>query len=249
MNKTLTVIVPAYNEETNIEGAGREILAAAQNANFEYYEILLFDDGSTDKTGEIIDRLSRENNHFKPVHNSPNRGFGYCCSKGVELARMNYISILPGDNEISDYSVKEMFKAVGNADIIAPFTMNVEVRPRSRVLISNTYIYIMNLLFRCDLHYYTGPAIHRKDLLKTMPLQITNFAFVSTVMVRLVRLGYSFVEVPMYIRNRTKGKSKAFRLGHIISVLWTIAKLFWEVEIAKRKKYSNFPVKRVLPYA
>jgi glycosyltransferase involved in cell wall biosynthesis len=246
MKKTITVIVPAFNEEANIKDAIENILFAIGN-NFEDYEILVFDDGSTDRTGEIIDEFAVNNDKIKALHNGRNRGFGYCCGRGVEIAGMNYISILPGDNEIEGFSVREMFKAIGVADIISPYTVNIEVRPRHRIIISSLYVLIMNILFRCNLHYYTGPAIHRRDLLRKIPLKISNFAFMSVVLVKLIRSGYSFVEVPIYIRNRTQGKSKAFKIKHVISVLCTIGKLFWEVQISGKKKYSCTLVKRVIP--
>lgn len=246
MKKTITVLVPALNEEANIENAAKNILSAI-NGHFADYEILLFNDGSTDKTGEIIDSLAAENPKIKAIHNGINRGFGYNFNKGVELAKMNYISILPGDNEISRHSIEEMFKLVGTADIIVPYTINTEVRPRSRRIISGLYIFIMNLLFDCNLHYYTGPAIHKTCLLRKVPLKINDFAFMSAILVRLIRAGHSFIEAPMYIHNRVKGRSKAFKTKNIISVMVTILKLFAEIYMFQQNRYRNFNVNRLIP--
>lgn len=246
MEKTITVIVPALNEEANIGDATRNILSAI-NGYFADYEILLFDDGSIDRTGEIIDSLAAENSKIKAIHNGTNRGFGYNFNKGVELAKMNYISILPGDNEISRRSVEDMFRLVGTADIIVPYTVNTEVRPRARRVISGLYVFVMNLLFDCNLHYYTGPAIHKAELLREIPLKTNDFAFMSAILVRLIRIGHSFIEVPMYIHNRVKGKSKAFKIKNIISVIVTILKLFIEIYIVGDNRYKKFKINRVIP--
>lgn len=245
--KTVTVIVPSFNEEENLENTVKNILIAINN-NFDDYEILLFDDGSTDRTGEIIDKLAAENPSIKAIHNGVNRGFGYSYNKGVALASMDYISVLPGDNEIHEQSMSDMFKLIGEADIIVPYVINTEVRPRTRRIVSNLYIFIMNLLFKCDLHYYTGPAILKSEFLKNIPLKTSSFAFISSVLVRLIRSGQSFTEVPIYLKKQVGRRSKAFRIKNVIGVLWTIAKLFCEVEFTQKGKYNKFPVKRVMPY-
>ena len=245
--KTVTVIVPSFNEEENIENTVKNILIAINNY-FDDYEILLFDDGSTDKTGEIIDKLAAGNLNVKAIHNSVNRGFGYSYNKGVELASMGYISVLPGDNEIHERSIADMFRLIGDADIIVPYVINTEVRPRTRRIVSSLYIFIMNLLFKCDLHYYTGPAILKSEFLKNVPLKTSNFAFMSSVLVRLIRSGQSFIEVPIYLKKQVGRKTKAFRIKNVVGVIWTIFKLFWETEFFQKEKYNKFPVKRVTPY-
>jgi|SRR3972149_478744 len=245
--KTVTVIVPSFNEEENIENTVRHILVAINN-NFDDYEVLLFDDGSTDRTGEIIDKLAAENPSIKAIHNGVNRGFGYSYNKGVELASMDYISVLPGDNEIHERSIADMFRLIGDADIIVPYVINTEARPRTRRIVSSLYIFIMNLLFKCDLHYYTGPAILKSEFLKNVPLKTSSFAFMSSVLVRLIRSGQSFIEVPIYLKEQVGRRSKAFRIKNVIGVLWTIAKLFCEVEFTQKEKYNKFPINRVVLY-
>lgn len=245
--KTVTVIVPSFNEEENIENTVKNILLAINNY-FDDYEILLFDDGSTDRTGKIIDKLAAENLNVKAIHNGINRGFGYSYNQGVELSSMGYISVLPGDNEIHERSMSDMFKLIGNADIIVPYVINTEVRPRTRRIVSSLYIFIMNLLFKCDLHYYTGPAILKSEFLKNIPLKTSSFAFISSVLVRLIRSGHSFIEVPIYLKKQVGRRSKAFRIKNVIGVIWTIIKLFWETEFVQKEKYNKFPIKRVIPY-
>jgi len=238
MNKTVSVIIPSFNEEANIAAAVANVLEAVKG-RVEDYEIKLFDDCSTDKTGQIIDRLAAENKKIMAVHNQKNMGFGFNFNKGVELCRMEYISILPGDNEIELKGIETMFNNIGIADVIVPYVVNKGVRSISRQLISKTYVFIMNLFFRCGLCYYTGPAILRSDILKNMQLKANDFAFMSVALVRAVRKGYSFVEVPIYIRSRLGGKSKAFRFKNVVSVIITISKLFWEVYLSHRGQYCK----------
>ena len=72
---SLTITFPCYNEEANVERVTRAALAVAQKVADDY-EIVIVNDGSRDRTGEIADRLAAENPHVRAVHNRPNQGCG-----------------------------------------------------------------------------------------------------------------------------------------------------------------------------
>ena len=247
MNRSLTVIVPALNEEANIEDTVKNILPAIGN-RFDDYEIILVDDGSTDQTGHIMDELSKEVPAIRVVHNGRNRGFGYSSNRGVELARMEYVATLPGDNEIHFTTINEMFRLVGTADIIIPYTVNTEVRPRLRRIITNLYTVTMNLLFQFNLFYYSGPPVHKRENLHKLTVKTNKFAFISSALIQLILSGHSFVEVPMYLNVRTHGKSKALTFRNMVDAVMTTARVVWEVKFSQhRGKYKSFPTKRVIP--
>ena len=129
--KKLTVIIPALNEEKNIIPTIESVLLAI-NSKFGDYEIIVFNDCSSDKTGDIVEKLAITNKKIKVIHNKKTMGFGYNYRKGVELASYEYISMIPGDNEISPNSIKDMYSAIGKADIVVPYTVNYWIRPLLR---------------------------------------------------------------------------------------------------------------------
>src|SRR5712691_6710476 len=94
---TISIIIPAYNEEGNISGTVHEVLKALDN-RFGGYEILIVNDGSRDHTGEVANALAAENSRIKAIHNSPNMGFGYSYRRGVQAATGDYIGFFPGDD-------------------------------------------------------------------------------------------------------------------------------------------------------
>lgn len=243
MERTLSIIVPAYNEEANIAATVAEVTQAIGD-RFADYEILVINDGSADGTARVIDALAQADPHVRAIHNPRNMGFGATYRRGVELAAMNYVGIIPGDNEITGPSIRASLDLVGAADMVIPFTMNMEVRPYKRRVFSRLYTLIMNMLFCCELQYYNGPVIHRSDILKATGINTSGFAFQSTLLVRLIRSGHSFVEVGMYLRPRAGGRSTALRIKNVISVCTAIAKLFKTVHFDEKQRYSS-PVNRV----
>ena len=73
----------------------------------------------------------------------------------------------------------------------------------------------------------------------TVPMRTHGFAYMAAILVRLIRSGHSYIEVPMPLQVRQHGQSKAFRLNNIVSVLRTLTALFWEVRIRDRRQYPG----------
>src|SRR5215831_16251583 len=97
--RTLSIIVPAYNESRALEGVVANIEAAA--GTLDGYEVVLVDDGSTDDTGQIADELALTHPNVRVIHHSPNRGFAAAYASGLAKARLAYVTFLPGDNEVA----------------------------------------------------------------------------------------------------------------------------------------------------
>ncbi len=234
---SLSIIIPAYNEEENIEAAVKSAVdaVAANKDKIDEYEILLFDDGSLDKTGEIADLLALKNRSIKVVHNRPNKGFGYNFVKGVEMANMEYTVLVPGDNEIWPESISNIFARIGDADIIAAYHTNLEVRPLIRRILSRVYDWGLNFLFGLKLRYYNGPNIIRTDLLKRNLPSTVGFAYMTEIMVKLLKwYNLSYIHVGMKVIP-TKNTS-IFKLKNIISVFTTIATLFFKIYFGEKPK-------------
>lgn len=229
---SVSIIVPAYNEEGNLRGTIEGVLRCIEG-RFRDYEILIFDDFSTDGTGPIADDLSAQNPKVRAIHNEKNMGFGYNYSKGVELASMDYVMMVPGDNEITEESVAEILSAAGRADIVVPYTANTGVRPLSRRIISSLFTSVMNAITGLDLKYYNGPCLHRSDIIKKVPMTTWGYAYMASILSRLIGAGHSYVETPMYLKKREHGGSKAFRFKNVLRVGKTLFGLFWEMRIKK----------------
>jgi len=239
---SISIIVPCLNEEENLEGTVECIKEAiASSGAFSDYEILIFNDCSTDGTGRLADEIKERERGVKVIHNPQNMGFGYNYSEGVRLATKDYILMVPGDNEIPTEAIKKVMRLAGTADAIIPYTANMHVRPLARRVISRVFVLGMNTLFGLDLMYYNGTCLIKSQLLKKVPLKTWGFAYMAAILVRLLRSGASFVEVGVDIHQRSKGKSKAFRVKNIISVFSAIGFLFWDVRVTSRTMYNASP--------
>lgn len=222
MKESITVLVPAYNEEKNLEAAVKTTNKIVKSM-FKDYEIIIFDDGSKDRTGEIADALAKRDSKIRVIHNKKNMGLGYNYKQGIKLAQKNYFVMIPGDNEILADSVKSVLSHTGKADIIIPFTANKKARPLYRRVISSTFTNMLNLLFGLRLKYYLGIVIHKTELVKKIKIKSPRHAYQAEILIKLIKSRHSYKEVPMYIRGVKR--SKTFGLKNITRALTTITKL------------------------
>ena len=240
MNKdaTISILLPAYNEEKNLVATAEEVLIAVEN-RFGGYEIIIIDDHSSDRTGELADSLAQGNANIKVLHNETNKGFGYSYRRGVAAATCDYVCFFPADNCVPAECIQAIFDQVGKADIILNYTSNLEIRVPMRRLLSRIYTGMMNALFGLNLTIINGPTVHKREIIQAVKISTDGFAFMAEIMVRLIRSGHSYLEIGTPIRERKYGSVKAFRLKNVISVFKTAWTLFWDVNVFGRRNYKR----------
>lgn len=236
-NRSLSIMVPALNEEDNIGPQVRAIHEAAKG-RLDDYEVLVFDDGSTDRTPQVVDELARENEHVRVIHHDRPLGLGYCYREGQQLATKTYYMFIAGDNQFPADQIARMFDRVGEADIVVHNITNMHVRPLARQLVSRTFTTLVNRMFDLDVPYYNGGVIHRLDLLRMLTQNSDGFAYQAELMVRLLRTGATFVTANCEMVERTKGSSSAFKPKNVLSVMHTLVGLHWELNVKKRPATS-----------
>jgi glycosyltransferase involved in cell wall biosynthesis len=227
--RTLSIIVPAYNESHNIEGAVDTITRAG--AALDDFEILLIDDGSSDDTGKIVDRLAANHSRVTAIHHLTNRGFAAAYHSGLDNARMEYVTFLPGDNEVAFESVCNIVAAVGTADLVIPYHATPWKRAWFRRVLTWVCVSEINVLFGWRQRYYQGPTVYPTRLARHLPTSTRRFFFITEMLVHALIAGYSWVEVGLTHQERTYGQSKAVALSNILDAEGTILRLWWKVRI------------------
>lgn len=227
---SLSVIVPAFNEQTDLE-ATVETLLRALAETVDDHEIVVVDDGSSDATSAIADRLARSHPAVRVLHNEKNMGLGYSYVRGVDAARKQAAVFVPADNGWPYESLVSLLRLLGSADVVTSYSTNPKVRPLGRRLISSGYTRLLNTLFGHRLRYYNGLTVYPTEFLRSRPVTTFGFGFMAEVLLKALARGVSCVEVGLPIAERAGGASKALRPRNVISVVATIARLFWQLRI------------------
>jgi dolichol-phosphate mannosyltransferase len=234
--RTMSVVVPAYNEMGNLEAAVRDVVYALRI--FDEYEVIIVNDGSKDGTGTVADQLAATIDGVRAIHHERNRGFSASYQTGLRHAKMAYFTFVPGDHEVALESIENIFGAVGTADLVIPYHGTPWNRTRQRRILTWICTTQLNLLFGYHLKYFQGPAVYPTELARVLPNDTVGFFFASQMLVHALRMGYSWVEVPLTHHERAYGQSKAVKPSNIVNAQATIIRLWWNVrirgEVAKR---------------
>lgn len=232
----MSIIIPALNEEGNIRPTCEGMIQLAEKF-LEDYEILVFDDASTDKTYQVVEELQKRNAKVRLFRNPVNRGLGYNYRAGVKEARCRYTMMVPGDNEMVAEGLEDIFRDIGTADIFVCYSTNPHVRPLWRQAVSNIFTALLNVLFGLNVIYYNGPSVIRADLAKEYLPSTSSFAYMAVMLVRLLKSGYAYKHKTFSLRPRRFGSTKAFQPRNVMNVIRDILGLWWQMSVRR-----NYPV-------
>jgi dolichol-phosphate mannosyltransferase len=220
--RSLSVVIPAYNEAENILGTLTNVTAAVAPLPLDV-EILVVDDGSKDETSRLVRANADRFPGVTLLVNERNMGFGWTYRRGVEAATRDYIVMVHGDNAWAAETLHDFLGHTGDADIIIGYTRDMwRSRTWTRAAISKAFTLLVNLITGRRLKYYNGLQIHKAPVLKSLRVQSTGYGFQAEVLVKALRLTETYVEVPLDLIEREKGESKAFRLKNVADTLRTL---------------------------
>jgi glycosyltransferase involved in cell wall biosynthesis len=233
VDRSLSVIIPAYKEAENIVGTLENVTTALAPLNLPH-EILVIDDGSTDETSAVVTANLHRFPNVKLLVNERNMGFGWTYRRGVTEAALAHIVMVHGDNAWGAATLADFFSKVGHADIIVGYTREMwRTRTWTRTFISKAFTHTINLITGHGLRYYNGLQIHQAPVLKSLRIESSGFGFQAEVLVKALNQSRTVLEVPMDLIEREKGESKAFRWRNVVDVLQTL-KLLCLLEWSKK---------------
>ena len=236
--------MPCLNEEDNLAAAVQDALKALYDKGVEG-EVIVVNDGSTDKSQVIVEEIALSDPRVQVLNRKKRGGIGQAFWDGAAIAAYPFVVMIPGDNENETSEVLSYYDLVHRVDIVVPFIHNVEVRDIRRRLISSLYRFIINFSFGTLLNYTNGTVVYNTKALRTITLRSTGFFYQTELLVKLIRKGFLYAEVPQFLGTRGGGKSTALTLKSFYSIFWSFIRLLIDVRILRTEGNSsdlNFPV-------
>jgi glycosyltransferase involved in cell wall biosynthesis len=190
------------------------------------YEILVFDDGSSDNTSGVVTAFQAAD-PLAPVRlfrNKVNRGLAFNFVEGAFHGRGRFYRVAAGDNVEAANIIEEIIRARGTADIIVPNFVEIRNRPVWRKAISKLYTCLVNLASGYRLAYYNGNPLYRRAHVLRYHVECSGFGYQAEFLTRLIYEGASFRELPLIAYDREG--STAINVKNLLSVghsLMTIA--------------------------
>jgi glycosyltransferase involved in cell wall biosynthesis len=223
---SLSVVLPAYNEEDNVAAAVESVSQVTQKlvaqGQISQYEILLVNDGSADDTGKIARELEGQIPHFHLVEHYPNRGYGGALKAGFAAATQDLIAFIPADNQFVFGEIDRFLEQIGAPDDHAgPDIVCGYRHDRQDTLIRRFNAFGWNILVRILFGYLChdidcGFKLFRREVLDLVPIQ-SNGAMVDTEFLAGAKArGLRIAEVPVTHLPRTAGEATGANLKVIV---------------------------------
>ena len=237
---SVSVIMPALNEEENVAAVIDTTLAAFVNLGIEG-EVIVVNDGSTDNTRNLVKQKMETSDKIHMIEHPVPQGIGASFWDGVDSAKGDIALMLPADNENDPYETLRYISLLEHVDIAVPFAYNKNVRSLSRNIVSFIYRAIINTTFMTNFNYTNSTVIYRRSILKQLDYRCAGFFFQTDILIRLVAMGYLFGEVPYRLGTRSSGSSKALTFSSFIKVAKGYLRLVRDVYFSRAlrlKKYA-----------
>jgi len=212
---SLSVVLPAHNEEANVGIVVHEVLDVVRKLKMDY-EIILVNDGSTDRTGEIGRTLARRNSHFRLVEHFPSRHYGGALKAGFAAAKKELIAFLPADRQFAFSEIDRLLEKMNRADIVSGYRAN-----RKDNFIRRCCGFCWSLVVRMLFGYLCrdidcGFKLFRREILEHVKLVTDGNPIDTELLAGAKARGYRIAEVETTHLPRTAGKAKGVDLKVIL---------------------------------
>jgi dolichol-phosphate mannosyltransferase len=215
----VSIVVPAYNEAENLVDT-LERIAAVFAERPERWEVIFVNDGSTDNTAEVIQRLASIDPRVVPAGYPNNVGRGRALRVGFALARGNIVVSTDADLSYDPSYIPALLDALHD-DPTVDFVLGSPYMPGGgtegvdprRLWISRVGNKVLRAAVNSEIHTFTGIfRAYRREVLDALEMESDGKEIHLEILSRALGAGYRVKEVPAVLRSRRKGKSK-FRFG------------------------------------
>ena len=229
---SLSVFFPAYNDAPSLPPLIRKTFKVLRE-HVQDFEVIVVNDGSRDKTAEVLEELRREfAPHLRVVTHHVNRGYGGALRSGFSAAVKDFVFYTDGDGQYDVDELPRLLELMGpETGLVNGYKLDRQ-DPAHRIWIGNVYNFCARLLFLirirdidCDYRLIRRPVLDQ--------IQLTSTS--GTICVELVRMlelsGCQVVEVGVHHYPRLHGTSQFFRIPALASTFYQLVQLWLRLVI------------------
>jgi glycosyltransferase involved in cell wall biosynthesis len=216
---SVTLLMPGLNEEANVERAVTRCVAALDQVADEF-EVLVIDDGSTDRTGEIARSLAERDPRIRVLRNEVNVNYGVSLLRGFAAARCEWIGHVGMDLPLAPEDFALFTARFADHDVVVARRIDRSAHAPWRKLTSWTNRLLLRLLFAprtADLNF---TQFYRRAWVASIRPRATSPAFLTPELIlRAEHTGKRVCEVEVPFRKRVAGRA---HFGRLPDILWTL---------------------------
>lgn len=231
---SISAVLPAFNEEMVIADTARSVAAALSDITDDY-EVVVVNDGSRDRTRQVVEAVSAENPRVRCVSHPVNRGYGAALWTGFTSATKDLVFLTDGDKQFDAREVAGFLPRIDGADLVIGYR-----DPRRDPFMRLLNAWGWNILVRLLFGYVARDVdcafkLFRRSILERVHVESTGATFSAEFLIRARRFGYRIVEMRATHYPRTAGKATGARLSVILRAFRELVRLriaLWKMPVA-----------------
>jgi len=236
---TLSVFFPAYYDEGNIAKVVTKAVEVLEELKLKDYEVVVIEDGSPDKTGEVADEMARKFPKVRVIHHEKNMGYGATLKDGFTSAKLDYVFYTDGDNQFDLDELKKFVAMLPFTDIVVGYRKKKQYS-LYRKFTSLCYNYLLKLIFGLD--YWDIDCafkIFPTKLFREIKIDSVDAFIDAEIMLKAHLRGYKTVEMGVTHLPRIDGVSTGARPSVIIGTIKEVFQYRKEHVAELKKKESD----------
>ena len=221
----LSIIVPLYNEEKTLLDILKNL--SKLKDYHDLIQIVVVNDGSTDRSQEILDNNKNLYDHV--IVNSTNNGKGNAVRKGLEVSKGEYVTFQDADLEYDPIDFLKFINLINkfSPDLIIGSRFNYADYTRSHYIFNkfgNKFLtFLFNIFYNTTFtDIYSCYACFKKSLLNGEKIKTDGFEQHAEILTKVVKNGKKYYEVPINYNGRSHEEGKKIKFYHIFAVIFQI---------------------------
>ena len=241
----VSIVVPVFNVEKYLD----ECLKSILNQTYNNFELILINDGSTDKSGVICDEYRKKYNNIKVIHQE-NQGQAVARNNGVKISKSEWIMFVDSDDVIHPYLLEYLYTAVteSGAGMAVSERVYADILPKDFYTKYEFSYEVDNVTFDKLEEYYDEskfyywapfPSIIKKEIVTTIPFPIGKIYEDNAVSCQLIYNTKKIAKIPFsmyFYRNNPRGTMNQPLTQRKLDYLWALE---YQIQFYKDIKHES----------
>ena len=220
----LSIVVLAYNEELTLADVVERCVQVGDDLDIRY-EVIVVDDGSTDRTEAIAAQLADDHRQVRHVRHAVNQGSGMAIRSGIAASRGERIIYVPADGQFDVGEIGRFLEAAQHADVVLGARESRSDYTWFRLLSSRTFLVLVRVLFGTDVQDVNWVHLWHRRVFERCRVRSEGVFLLEEILVRGERAGLTVAEVDSAYRPREGGQATGGNPRTILKTLGEMALL------------------------
>ncbi|MBW8015869.1 MAG: glycosyltransferase family 2 protein [Planctomycetes bacterium] len=226
--RSVSVFFPCYNEGDSVEVLVVKAVEVLRGVS-EDFEVIIVDDGSSDSTREVSDRLAGEIAEVVAIHHQTNLGYGSALQTGFHAASKELVFYTDGDGQFDISEMPELLGLMGEYDIVSCYRLNRKdgpVRKLNAWCWGKLVCFVFGMKVRdIDCAF----KLFKRKIFDDIEMQSTGALIDAEILARSLKKGYTVVQRGVHHYPRTAGSSTGANLSVIFRAFKELLRLRKEI--------------------